>query len=157
MERKKLYARVLNRCADALEMVVAVILLGGVIVLLVSILRDHFLPLLSGQSFDYSGMLAQMLNLIIGVEFTRMLCKHTPDTIIEVLMFATARYLIVDHSSLWNTFLGVIAIGILFVLRKYMLPGADDAEKPHFSLIRWRTRKDADEALREPEVQEQDA
>ncbi len=38
-------------------------------------------------------------NLVICIEFVKMLCKHTPDTLVEVMMFAIARQMIVEHTE----------------------------------------------------------
>ncbi len=35
-------------------------------------------------------------NLVICIEFVKMLCKQTPDTLVEVMMFAIARQMIVE-------------------------------------------------------------
>jgi hypothetical protein len=59
-----------------------------------------------------------------------MLCKHTPETIIEVLAFALAKQLIVGHSEPWQNLITVGAIAILFVIRRYLLIGHDMVETP---------------------------
>lgn len=41
------------------------------------------------QSFQ--AVLEQAFNLVIGIEFIKMLAKHTPGSAIEVLLFAMAR------------------------------------------------------------------
>ena len=48
-----------------------------------------------------------------------MLAKHTPGSAIEVLLYTIARALIMDHSSMQSSLLGVISIAILFAVRKY--------------------------------------
>ena len=50
-----------------------------------------------------------------------MLCKHTPETVIEVLLFAIARGLIVGHMSTIHNLIGILSIVILFATRKYLL------------------------------------
>ena len=39
----------------------------------------------------FSTFLSQALSLVVGVEFVKMLCQHSAQTVVEVLMFATAR------------------------------------------------------------------
>ena len=39
----------------------------------------------------FSSFLSQALSLVVGVEFVKMLCQHSAQTVVEVLMFATAR------------------------------------------------------------------
>ena len=59
--------------------------------------------------------------LAIGAELIKMLCKHTPETVIEVLAFALARQLIVGHAKPWENLLTVTAIAGLFAARRFLL------------------------------------
>ncbi len=68
--------------------------------------------------------------LAIGAELIKMLCKHTPETIIEVLAFALARQLIVGHASAWENLITVAAIAILFAVRRFLLKRHDMVETP---------------------------
>ena len=68
-------------------------------------------------------VLSVFLLLAIGIEFVKMLCTHTPETIIEILLFAISRQMIVEHLSATETILGVGAIAGLFAVRKYLFCG----------------------------------
>lgn len=68
--------------------------------------------------------------LAIGAELIKMLCKHTPETVIEVLAFALARQLIVGHVAPWENLITVISIAILFAVRRYLLKKHDMVETP---------------------------
>ena len=68
--------------------------------------------------------------LAIGAELIKMLCKHTPETIIEVLAFALARQLIVGHSAPWENLITVVAIAVLFAIRRFLLKSQDMVETP---------------------------
>lgn len=93
---------------------------------MVNIIVDFFVFLLIRSNYSFTNLLEQLFTLVIGIEFTRMLCSHTPDSIIEVLLFATARQLIVEHPKSMDVLIGVIAIAILFALRKHMIPNSDE-------------------------------
>lgn len=69
---------------------------------------------------NYDDLLETCFNLIIGVELIRMMYYHTADSVFEVLLFAIARQIIIDHSSIWITFAGVCSIAILYATRKYL-------------------------------------
>ena len=75
-------------------------------------------------------ILDKAIALAIGAELIKMLCKHTPETIIEVLAFALARQLIVGHASAVENIITVGAIAILFVVRKFLLNRHDMVETP---------------------------
>lgn len=68
--------------------------------------------------------------LAIGAELIKMLCKHTPETIIEVLAFALARHLIVTKTTALENIITVAAIAILFGIRKFLLKSHDMVETP---------------------------
>ena len=68
--------------------------------------------------------------LAIGAELIKMLCKHTPETVIEVLAFALARQIIVGHSGSWENFVMVASIAVLFVIRRFLLKRHDLVETP---------------------------
>lgn len=67
---------------------------------------------------------------MVGVEFVKMLCRHSAQTVVEVLLFATARQMVVEHLDPTQTLIGIIGIGILFAIRKYLMTDSDDMT-PH--------------------------
>jgi len=75
-------------------------------------------------------ILDDAITLAIGAELIKMLCKHTPETVIEVLAFALARQLIVGHGECWQNLITVVAIAILFGVRRYLLKSHDMVETP---------------------------
>ena len=75
-------------------------------------------------------VLDKAITLAIGAELIKMLCKHTPETIIEVLAFALARQLIVGHAKPWENLITVVAIAILFGVRRFLLKRHDMVETP---------------------------
>lgn len=68
--------------------------------------------------------------LAIGAELIKMLCKHTPETVIEVLAFALARQLIVGHAAPLQNLITVVAIAALFATRRFLLKRHDMIETP---------------------------
>ena len=74
----------------------------------------------------FTSFLSQALFLVVGVEFVNMLCQHSAQTVVEVLMFATARQMVVGHLGPRETLLGVISIAVLFAIRKYLMTDNDD-------------------------------
>ena len=87
-----------------------------------------------GIDFERASTLVTVLDdaiiLAIGAEFIKMLCKHTPETVIEVMAFALARQLIVGHAAPWENLITVVAIAILFGVRRFLLNRHDMVETP---------------------------
>lgn len=74
----------------------------------------------------FTSFLSQALSLVVGVEFVKMLCQHSAQTVVEVLMFATARQMVVEHLGPFETLIGVLSIAVLFAIRKYLMTDNDD-------------------------------
>lgn len=60
------------------------------------------------------------LKLIIGIEFVKMLIRQTPETVVEVLLFAMARKLIIGTFTSVDIVVGIGAIAVLFVIRRFL-------------------------------------
>ena len=72
------------------------------------------------DSKQFTHFLELALNIVVGIEFLKMLCRHNMDAVIEVLLFTLARHLIVNQHSMVEGLLYIVAIAILFVVRKYL-------------------------------------
>lgn len=68
------------------------------------------------------------MNLIICTEFIRMVYTHTMKSVLEALIFAIARGLIVGHLNGEQTLLYIAAILLLMVMRKFLLRDSDAGE-----------------------------
>lgn len=124
------YARLLLKyLTKVMEFIIALLLACAIIIMIGQLIMSvSSLPDLNTYP-NYDDVLMSCFNLIIGVELIRMLYLHTPITVFEVLLFAIARQIIIDHSSPLNSLIGVIAIAILFAVRKFLFTSFDDTEK----------------------------
>ena len=117
----RLYATVfIKRFAFFLEFFITIMV--GIVILLLCLRMGLSLTNIPNLDVwpNYNDLLDTCFNLIIGVELIRMMYQHTPDTVFEVLLFAIARHIIMDHSSIWSSLVGVCAIAVLFATRKYL-------------------------------------
>ncbi|HEL2496076.1 TPA: hypothetical protein TZ185_001468 [Streptococcus suis] len=119
----------LTETAYYLELILSAIL--GLALLALSTLL--FADLLSSLAGDIQAdtfiqnFLSRAMTLAVGVEFIKMLCKQSPSTVIEVLLVAIARQLIVEHGSSSDYLIGIISVAILFAARKYLFTQFDDS------------------------------
>ena len=118
------------------EIVLSAVMLLVIITLIVPMLYNFLrIPLLNITPEQFTEFLGNALTLLIGVEFVKMLSKHTAENLLEVLMFAIARQMVVEHLNMTETLIGVIAIGIIFTVRKYLLlKNSNDKEKTYDKL-----------------------
>nr|WP_238992061.1 hypothetical protein [Streptococcus uberis] len=77
----------------------------------------------------FEEVLSRAMSLAVGVELIKMLSKPSPGTVIEVLLFALTRQLIVDHPSMSDFLLGIIAVAVLFAIRRYLFIQFDNATR----------------------------
>ncbi len=118
------------KVADMLETVIGILLAVSIGILVVYLIGDIKSIITNHSDLEvFNNYLAAAFNLVIGIEFIKMLCKHTPETVIEVLLFAIARQLIVEHTTTMENLVGIISIGILFATRKYLFYNFDEVDK----------------------------
>ena len=118
---KKFFNNKILQVADILEIIIGILLAISICILLIFLVSDLKLIAMHKNDIEsFNIFLASAFNLVIGIEFIKMLCKHTPATVIEVLLFAIARQLIVEHTSTLDNLIGIISIAILFAVRKYL-------------------------------------
>ncbi len=113
------------------ELFVAVIVGLAILVFAVKMIYDTFNFSLLAKDPNYLLIILDAaITLAIGAELIKMLCKHTPETVIEVLAFALARHLIVEHKNPLENLTTVVAIAVLFAIRKFFLQKHDMLETP---------------------------
>lgn len=91
-KRKNLFRAYVAQAASVLEIAIAVLVLAAILITGVRAAGEVFgLFFAENSSQAFTTVLEHAFNLIIGVEFIKMLAKHTPGSAIEVLLFAIAR------------------------------------------------------------------
>ena len=124
--------KIMQKMTSYVELVLSVFLLLVVVALTVRLITQS-VPQLWSQQMEVMYYLESAMTLAIGIEFVKMLCTHTPETIIEILLFAISRQMIVEHLSTTETILGVGAIAGLFAVRKYLFCGIRKRKQDYFA------------------------
>ena len=75
----------------------------------------------AGYVTDISSYLHNILTIVVGLEFVRMLIDTTPASILEVLTVAITRNVILNHDDLWSIVACVACIGGLFAIRRFLI------------------------------------
>jgi len=101
------------------EWIISLTILLAIGIGLVDIFIEFEVFSLDFSTVELDKMLPQFLNLVVGLEFIKMIMVHSHGAILEVLMFATARQLILDH-SMEGHLLGVVAIAGLFAIWRFL-------------------------------------
>ena len=106
--------------ASVIEIAISIIVLIAIVIAGIQVVREVFS--LAGNPKAHEGFtvfLGHAFNLIIGVEFIKMLAKHTPGSAIEVLLFAIARQMVVEHTSPLENLIGIVTIALI-AIRKFL-------------------------------------
>lgn len=110
----------LEHILDLLEIILAVTIIIGFILSFAPLLRE--LPRLASLDTGteaFTVFLESTFNLVVGIEFIKMLTKHTPGSVLEVVMFTIARHLVLDHGTALEGLFSVATIGLIFLIRRF--------------------------------------
>jgi uncharacterized membrane protein (DUF373 family) len=114
----------LIKAIKVVETLLAIFILITVIVSSYDLLRIFYTILTTpdpNKSYDFfHELLSHALLLVIGLELAIMLVKHTPGSVIEVILFAVARKMLIYYTSAYETAIGVLSIAGLFAIRKFL-------------------------------------
>lgn len=119
------------KVASFIEMVISALVLVAILVAGVHLLFELWDMTFSPDMDEaFTTFLRSAFNVVIGIEFVKMLAKHSPGSAIEVLLFAIARQMVVDHTSPLENLISILAILLIFVIRKYLFVPAFGAHMP---------------------------
>ena len=121
LEKSKDIFFFLDKAAKAFEVIIALLLLIIIAIKLFDMIFELASLNITILSLDFERVMTILFNLVIGVEFARMLYKQNPETVIYVLLFAIARHIILFYESILHLLIGVIAIAGLFAIKKFLL------------------------------------
>ena len=106
-----------------LEYVIAVVTM----LVLVGLLGVEVYKMFTADGYFYEAdtYLHNILTIVVGLEFVRMLINMTPANTLEVLIVAIARQVIVAHSDAISNIVCVLCIGGLFAIRRFLISKSD--------------------------------
>lgn len=69
-----------------------------------------------------NNYLHNILTIVVGLEFVRMLMDMTPANTLEVLIVAISRHVILSHDDPLSNVACVLCIAGLFAIRRFLIP-----------------------------------
>lgn len=123
------------QASTLLEIVLSGLVLIGLLLTIIPLIKWMPGLLFDGNDVEIRSFLERALDIVIGIEFIKMLAKHSPGSVLEVLLYAIARHMIVGHEDAVQNLVSVGAIALIFIIRKYFfvpsfghkLPGGQPA------------------------------
>ena len=109
-----------RRILHVLEQLIATI---TIIALLGSLGIEIYNMFSTGAEYfaDVNHMLHNLLTVVVGLEFVRMLIDTTPANILEVLTVAITRHVVLTHENPWSNVASIACIAALFAVRRYLI------------------------------------
>ena len=119
--------KILHYIVEIIEILIAIITLCAMVYMLFTEVGKIFVHDLQVNPHlaDSKHFLESILSIVIGLEFVSMLVDFTPANILEVLVLAISRHVIINHSDPVSTIVCVVCIAGLFAIKKFLIPKED--------------------------------
>ena len=127
---KRIFRDQIAEAAGILEVVLSGIVLVALLMSIVPLVELMPGLLTDADSLEIRTFLERALDIVIGIEFIKMLAKHSPGSSLEVLLYAIARHMVVGHESAMENLLSVSAIALIFIVRRFFFVPAFGAHLP---------------------------
>ena len=127
--RTELRNRIIQ-ASSLLEILLSGLVLVGLLLSAVPLIKWMPGLLIDGNEVEIRTFLQRALDIVIGIEFIKMLAKHSPGSSLEVLLYAIARHMVVGHESAMENLLSVSAIALIFIVRRFFFVPAFGAHLP---------------------------
>lgn len=120
MHRNSLVDYTLRWLLHYIERIIAVM---TILALLGALGVEIYHMIASGAAYfaDVETMLHHILNIVVGLEFVRMLIDTTPANILEVLTVAITRHVVLSHDDPWSNVACIACIAGLFAIRRFLI------------------------------------
>ena len=112
--------KILRKILHFLEAVIAILTL--VVMVGMAGYEVYKMITVEGYFADVHNYLHNILTIVVGLEFVRMLIDMTPGNTLEVLIVAIARQVIVSHNDPISNVCCVLCIAGLFATRHFLIP-----------------------------------
>jgi uncharacterized membrane protein (DUF373 family) len=111
---------VIHKILHILEFVIAIMTLIVLLGMLGMEVRNMFVN--EDYFTDLNHFLHNILGIVVGLEFVRMLIDMTPANTLEVLIVAISRHVILSHDDPLSNLACVACIAGLFATRHFLIP-----------------------------------
>ena len=118
-KRDRRVEHMFRRALHLLEQLIAII---TILALLAALgLEVYHMFTEQGYFTEIGHVLHNLLTIVVGLEFVRMLIDTTPANILEVLTVAITRHVILSHEDPWSNIASVACIAGLFAIRRFLI------------------------------------
>ena len=119
IKRDRRMEHVFRRILHMLERFIAALSIVALVAALA--LEIYHMFTTAGYFEDIGTYLHNILTIVVGLEFIRMLIDTTPANILEVLTVAITRHVILSHDDYWSNVACIACIAGLFAIRRFLI------------------------------------
>lgn len=118
---EKKMKKTLDLCTEVFELIINIVVLIAILVATIS-LWEPFCAFLENRTDNEAFMkfIGCVFNVIIGIEFKKMLGKPDANTVMEILVFVIVRHMIIVDTSALENLLTIIGVVMIFLVKKYL-------------------------------------
>ena len=122
---------------DLLEIGMSIIITLALVVCFIPLVRNFGdMPFGRDSATNFHVFLEQVFSLVIGIEFVKMLIKHTPSSVLEVVLFTIARHMVIYETTPYQDFVSVLSIAMVFLIRRFFYVHSFESKHDE-SVIQW--------------------
>lgn len=112
-------SRVIFQLSTLFEGIISLVILICIGIELVTLIDNYEVFSMDLSTVQLRSMLGDIMWLVIGLEFIKMLLEHSQGAVLDVMLFAIARQMLLEH-SMFDNLMAIVAIGLVFAIRKYL-------------------------------------
>lgn len=107
--------KIIDKACDIIELLIAIVVGVGLLYTAVTYILTEFGILdTTKDTKDFLHFLGNMFNLVVGIEFIKMLLKPSAGNVIEVLVFLIARHMIIGENTVIGILVSVVCVILLY-------------------------------------------
>lgn len=114
------FQRVIHIITTILEAALSIVLVAGIIISAIHI-PGYFKDIVSDSTVGLKDLIDYVALIIIVIELIHVLNLQNLKSVIEILMIAFTRELVIREWAMWQLLIGVLCIAGLFATSKYLM------------------------------------
>src|SRR5699024_353838 len=128
-KKSKLFKQRVEKSISIVETILACIILIAVVLSakdLLSLIYDIISTNATESSDVLQGLFSHVLIMIIGFELAITLLTHSTASILELMLYAIARKMLISSTSILDILLGTISLGILVAIDRFLIVNKEE-------------------------------
>jgi len=109
------FRRILHFLEQIIAVLTIIVLVGALA------LEIYQMVITEGYFTDVERFLHNVLTIVVGLEFVRMIIDTTPANVLEVLTVAITRHVILSHDDPLSNLACIACIAGLFAIRRFLI------------------------------------